>query len=53
MNEPPAHLVGRYDVVHIRLFISLVTNNDPRSLLDHYCKLLSDGASLVLEAGAV
>ena len=42
MNDPPAHLIGRYDVVHIRLFISLVTNNDSRSLLDHCCKLLSE-----------
>ena len=42
MNEPPADLVGKYDVVHIRLFISLVTNNDPRSLLDFCCKILSE-----------
>ena len=46
MNEPPAYLVGKYDVVHIRLFISLVTNNDPRPLLDHCCRLLSEKAPL-------
>ena len=51
MDEPPAHLIGRYDVVHIRLFISLVTHNDPRPLLDHCCKLLSKWAYLLrLEA---
>ena len=46
MHEPRAHLIGRYDVVHIRLFISLVTNNDPRPLLDHCYGLLSKWALL-------
>lgn len=44
MHKPPAHLIGRYDVVQIRLFISLVTNNDPRPLLDHCYRLLSKWA---------
>ncbi len=54
MDEPPAHFVARYDVVHIRLFISLVTDNNPRPLLDHCYKLLSKWACpLRLEARAV
>lgn len=43
---PPAHLVGAFDVVHIRLFIAIIKNNDPTPLLDFCHKLLKPGGYL-------
>ena len=41
MVEPPAHLKGQYDIVHIRLLMSTVTGGDPKPLLKHCYELLS------------
>ena len=38
----PEHLVGRYDVVHIRTFAVIVRNNDPVPLLRNLIKMLSE-----------
>ena len=43
---PPQHLVGAFDVVHIRLFIAIIKNNDPTSLLNFCHKLLKPGGHL-------
>ncbi|MCJ1287294.1 hypothetical protein MMC26_006642 [Xylographa opegraphella] len=46
MQEPPEKLVGRYDIVHVRLFLAVVNNDDPSPLLDHCIKLLRPGGVL-------
>ena len=38
----PEHLVGRYDVVHIRTFAVIVRDNDPGPLLRNLLKMLSE-----------
>lgn len=40
-GDVPEHLVGRYDIVHIRTFAVIVRNNDPGSLLRNLIKMLS------------
>ena len=40
-NEPPQNLQGKYDVVHLRLFLIIVNNSDPIPIFDHCFKLLS------------
>ena len=40
-RDPPQHLQGYYDIVHIRLFLSIVENNNPSRILNHCLKLLS------------
>ncbi|KXS95961.1 hypothetical protein AC578_8091 [Pseudocercospora eumusae] len=42
----PTHLVGRYDIVHIRLFMLVVENGDPTPLLRQLLKLLKPGGYL-------
>lgn len=37
---PPKHLFGAFDVVHIRLFIAIIKDNNPTILLDFCHKLL-------------
>ena len=37
----PPELVGRYDVVHVRFFLCVVRDGDPRSLLRKFIKILS------------
>ena len=37
----PHELVGKYDIVHLRLFIVLVRNNDPAPLLRNLIQMLS------------
>lgn len=37
----PADLVGKYDVVHVRLFVCIVKNDDPVFMLTNLIKLLS------------
>ena len=37
----PEHLVGKYDVVHIRCFVCIVKNNDPSGLLANLVRMLS------------
>ncbi|KAM0798343.1 S-adenosyl-L-methionine-dependent methyltransferase [Usnea florida] len=43
---PPAHLAGAFDIVHIRLFIAVVKNNDPTSILNFCYRLLKPGGYL-------
>ncbi|KAL9119521.1 MAG: hypothetical protein Q9187_003926 [Circinaria calcarea] len=42
MSEPPEHLLGKYDIVHLRLLLIVVNNNDPMPILRHCLKLLSE-----------
>ena len=37
----PEHLVGRYDIVHLRAFAIVVRNNDPTVVLGNLIKMLS------------
>ena len=37
----PHELLGKYDIVHLRLFIVLVKNNDPVPLLRNLIRMLS------------
>ena len=39
--EVPQHLVGKYDVIHIRCFACIVKNNDPGPLLENLIRMLS------------
>ena len=41
MEEPPQHLQGQYDIVHLRLFMSSVLKGDPAPVIRHCSKLLS------------
>lgn len=45
-TEPPEHLLEAYDIVHIRLFLAVVDNNDPTQILNHCLKLLKRGGYL-------
>ncbi|MCJ1239924.1 hypothetical protein MMC14_007922 [Varicellaria rhodocarpa] len=42
----PPDLLGKYDIVHIRLFMCVVRNNDPELLLKNLLKLLKPGGWL-------
>ena len=46
--DVPKHLVGKYDVVHIRSFACIVKNNDPSRLLANLIRMLSTLSSLDL-----
>lgn len=39
----PEELVGRYDVIHIRLFMLVILSGDPIPLLKNLMKLLKPG----------
>lgn len=41
LGNVPEHLVGRYDIVHLRTFAVVVRNNDPTGLLQNLIKMLS------------
>ena len=41
LGTVPEHLVGQYDVVHLRTFAVVVKNNDPNGLLQNLLKMLS------------
>ena len=45
-SGPPAELVGKFDIVHMRLFIAIVKDNDPTGLLAYCHKLLKPGGYL-------
>ena len=40
-TEPPAELVGTFDVVHLRLVTLVIKNNDPTSIIANVTRLLS------------
>ena len=44
----PTELVGKYDVVHIAIFATIVKNNDPGSILRNLHKMLSKISSTFL-----
>lgn len=39
-GEVPDEMIGKYDVVHLRLWCCVVKRNDPRQLISHVTKLL-------------
>ncbi len=39
--EPPDHMKGIYDIIHVQLFILLVPENDPAPVLRKLVKMLS------------
>lgn len=41
LTEPPLELQGKFDVVHLRLLISVVKDGNPRKIIRHLHKLLS------------
>lgn len=43
-TEPPAELVGQYDIVHIRLVTLVVKDNNPLPIIQNMRKLLSTGS---------
>ena len=45
-SGPPPELAGQFDVVHIRLFIAIIKDNDPTGLLAYCRKLLKPGGYL-------
>ena len=40
--EPPQHFQGQFDIVHLRLFLAVVNDNNVTPVLDHCLKLLSE-----------
>lgn len=46
MSEPPDELHGQFDIVHLRLFLCVVENNDPLPVLNFCLKLLKPGGFL-------
>lgn len=45
-GEIPEHLVGKYDIVHLRAFVVIVRNNDPTKLLSNLLKMLSKSPTM-------
>jgi hypothetical protein len=45
-EDPPEEMQGRYDIVHVRLVIFVVKNNDPRAIIRNLMKLLKPGGYL-------
>jgi hypothetical protein len=40
-QDPPSSICGTYDVVHVRLLLGAIENNDPGPFIRHCLKLLS------------
>ena len=47
MEDPPENLQGKYDVVHIQLFLIVIDDNNPTKLLSHALKLLGQNLLLI------
>ena len=45
-EEIPADLVGRFDLVHIRLVVLVVEESDPRPIIGNLLKMLKPGGYL-------
>ncbi len=45
-EELPEAMVGKYDVVHVRVFTAVVKNNDPSPLIRNALKMLKPGGYL-------
>lgn len=43
LKPPPQELLGKYDVVHLRLFIGVIQNDDPGNIdiIENLVKMLS------------
>ena len=41
MSDVPAELIGQYDIVHVRLFVFVVKNDDAKAILRKMVLLLS------------
>ncbi|PVH80613.1 hypothetical protein DL98DRAFT_188097 [Cadophora sp. DSE1049] len=41
LEDPALEFCGQYDIVHVRLFMSIIQDNDPRSLINNCRQLLS------------
>ena len=39
--QPPQELEGKYDIIHIKLFITLIRDGNPRPVLQNMLKMLS------------
>jgi len=37
----PQQMIGKYDIIHLRLFLLIVRDNDPSPLLNNVLKMLS------------
>ena len=48
LGEIPEHLVGVYDIVHLRLFQVVVKDNDPGPLLRNMLRMLSGWSNLLV-----
>ena len=44
LQDPPFESIGGYDFVHVRLFMGVISDNNPLPLLRHCMKLLSRSA---------
>ena len=49
----PDHLIGRYDVVHLRLFCTIVREDDAAPLVANLTKMLSKQNTLPLNINNV
>jgi len=49
LEEPAHELLYQYDVVHLRLFMIIVQDYDPRPLLRNCKKLMKPGGQIILE----
>ncbi|KAJ5114214.1 hypothetical protein N7456_002748 [Penicillium angulare] len=47
--DPPAHLVGQYDVVHLRMWVPNIRGNDTSALIQHVKSLLKPGGYIQWE----
>ena len=45
-NEIPENMLGRFDIVHVRLLILVVQNSDPRNIIRNLVKMLKPGGYL-------
>ena len=45
-DELPEHLIGVFDVVHVRMFFAVVKNNDPGPLIRNAVRMLKPGGYL-------
>ncbi|EAW12306.1 class I SAM-dependent methyltransferase [Aspergillus clavatus NRRL 1] len=43
LGPVPEHLVGKYDVIHLRLLILVVENSDPTSIIQNVHRMLKPG----------
>lgn len=48
-GDVPVALQGKYDLVHVRLFLTVVKDNDPRPILNKMYRLLSQSFFCLLE----